>query len=146
SEPQAAREAWDAAGEAWRRDDQPQAASRALGRALELAHGDPVGTALARVKLAGVLSELGRIGDAVALCREAAECEIPSLRAIALDGLIAGLLEMGREQELRERVEQLLDQAVGAMASAGWFRLGQVHALGGHLGDAEARFASVIAI
>ncbi len=71
--PDAARQCWDAAGEAWRRDDQPEAALRALRLALDLAGGHPERAALSRVKLAGVLGELGNAEAAADLCRRAAE-------------------------------------------------------------------------
>ena len=52
-----ARQAWDKAGEAWRRDDQLDGAARALKMALGLS-SDPTLAVVARVKLSGVLGEM----------------------------------------------------------------------------------------
>jgi len=138
-----ARQAWDAAGEAWRRDDQPVPAARALRMAIALGGDDDTG-AVARVKLAGVLGEVGELRRAEAACRRVLEVgSAPLVRGLALDTLISMLQAMGRKEEARVALEELSSMAGGQLPIAAAFRQSQLHRLDGRLEEAEGSLAVV---
>jgi tetratricopeptide (TPR) repeat protein len=139
-----ARRAWEAAGEAWRRDDRPLSAAQALGMALELTSGDGQESALARIKLAGVLGELGESETAVRLCRDAAQAvgEGP-VHAVALDTWIEALQALGRKEQAKAILERLVPEGKGSLQVAVWFREGQMFRMDGELTDAALRFGLV---
>lgn len=142
----AERQCWDAAGECWRRDDHPAAAARALERALVLASGQAELAAISRVKLAGVLGDLGNAEAAVQLARTAV-ADIPEgpLHLTAVDTLVGALLSLGQVPELPPLVAELTAVQDGPLAAAGLFRSGQLHRLQGQLDVAAEDFALVIA-
>lgn len=149
---EAAAQAYQAAGEAWRRDDRPLAAAQALGMALELGADGPQ-AGLVRVKLAGVLGELGESDGALRVAREAAvSLDGTPVGAIALDTWIEALFALGRKEEARRRFEDLEarqrafgDHAVAApLQLALWFRQGQLGRLDGELGEAAVCFGHVV--
>lgn len=146
-----ARQAWEAAGEAWRRDDRPETAAQALERSLESTPEGP-SAALGRLKLAGVLSELGRTADAVRLLDDAASA-LPAgpLHALVLDTWLEALFAMG-DRAQADVVAYRLSAHVGGLgdtdpvlAMAVAFREGQIARLDGRLADAAGKFALVIA-
>lgn len=139
-----ARAAWDAAGEAWRRDDRPGPAARALGRAVELAdRGD--GGAVARVKLAGVLGELGRHEQAEELCREALEqAPYGPVHGLALDTLVGVFQATGQKDRARPLVQSLEATGLTNLRTASQFRAGQLHRMDGELDQAETCFHAVV--
>lgn len=137
-----AREAWEAAGESWRRDDRPKSAMQALEMASQLA-ADPRVAVLTRVKLAGTMSE---VGDLAAVLRvlDGSTAEGP-LAAMVLDEQINALLGLGRREEARSLVVRLADAAQGPLQVACWFRNAQLARLDGRLADAEEQLALVVA-
>ena len=145
------RQAWEAAGEAWRRDDRPETAAQALERSLESTPEGPQ-AALARLKLAGVLSELGRCADAVRLLEDAAAA-IPggALHALVLDTWLEACFATGDRAQAEVVAYRLgahvvaLSAADPALAMAVAYREGQIARLDGRLSEAAGRFASVIA-
>ena len=140
---ESALQAWEQAGEAWRRDDRLAAAARALRMSLDLAEGDPVRAAMARVKLASVLGELGNVDGAIQLCRLAVEGTDGPIRAFALDTWIAQAQGAGRKDEARRLVKELEKYRDGALGLAGQFRAGQLLKLDGRLEDAAELFGRV---
>ncbi len=143
--PDAQRQCWDAAGECWRRDDHPAAAARALRRALHLASGRVELASLSRVKLAGVLGELGNSEAAAQLARTAA-ADIPEgpVHLMAVDTLVGALLGLGQVDAIVPLVAELAGIEEGPMAAAGLFRSGQLSRLRGRLDLATEDFALVI--
>jgi tetratricopeptide (TPR) repeat protein len=141
----AARQAYEAAGEAWRRDDRPLSAAQALGMALELGPEGPQ-AALARVKLAGVLGELGETESGIRLCREAAAALPPGpAHALVLDTWIEALQALGRKEDARKRLDELKKLGEeGPLALAIAFREGQLARMDGRLDEAGTRFASIL--
>lgn len=145
----ASRQAWEAAGEAWRRADRPLQASQALGLALELSPEGPQ-AALCRLKLAGVLGELGESETAARLAEDAAAA-LPSgpLHALALDTCIEAAHAIGDRPRGRRWHELLRTHVASlppevALAMAVGFRDGQGARLDGDLVEASANFATVI--
>jgi tetratricopeptide (TPR) repeat protein len=137
----AAKQALEAAGEAFRRDDRPEDASRALRMALDLPHA-PAEGAIARVRLGGMLGELARADEARALLEEALAIAEGPLRAVVLDTRVGLELGFGRKRDVRPRVDEL-EAAEGPAGIARWFRRGQLRRLDGDLDGAEACFREV---
>jgi len=137
-----ARGAWEAAGETWRRADHPVAAARALRMAIAL---DPEAW-LVRVKLAGVLADVGELSRAEATCRRViAGAERLAIRAMAIDTAVGILEARGLKEEARDLVAQLPSGEEPRHAAARWFREGQLHRMDGHLADAAHAMGQVIA-
>lgn len=136
----ATRELWSLAGEAWRRDDHPQLAARALRTALQLPQKDPDSTALNRLRLAAVLSAGGNGQGALELCRLAlAEAEEgTALQAMALDSCVGTLLGFGSKEEARPLVVRLGEPLAAA------FRRGELARLDGRFQDATTEFHAVL--
>jgi tetratricopeptide (TPR) repeat protein len=126
-----ARQALAAAGEAFRRDDRPTEASRALRVALSYGP-EPAEGAVLQVHLAGVCAELGAADEALERLERALDAAPPPLRAAVLDTRIGLVLGHRRKEEARPLVAELLSGA-GAVASAGRFRQGQLARLDGDL-------------
>ncbi len=141
---ESARQAWDQAGETWRRDDRLDSAARALKMALGLAD-EPMPTAMAQVKLSGVLGEMGRYAEAEALCRRASDVLGPDspLRPIVMDTWVTNLSALGRKDEARELVDQLLELD-GVHGLAGHFRRAQLCRLDGELSEGALHLGMVI--
>jgi tetratricopeptide (TPR) repeat protein len=145
-EEEVARRAWGAAGEAWRRDDDVGQASKALWMALGIPTADVEAIALDRIRLAGVLGELGNFDGARQLCVQCLD-ELPEgrpVRDMALDSLIGVLLGYPDKEAVRPLVAELL-LAEGDSGLAGRFRQGQLLRLDGDLDGAKAEFETVIA-
>jgi len=140
-----ARRAWGAAGEAWRRDDSPREAARALTLALGIPTEDADAVALNRIRLAGVLAEIGNTDAAQQLCEQALSA--PELggpvREMARDALVGVLLGVPDKEAVRPLVDSLC-RAGGDSAFAGEFRRGQLARLDGALDAAHAHFETVI--
>jgi len=103
-EPARAARAWDAAGEAWRRDDRPSLAIKALTVAVTLAL-DPRTHTTSCVKAAACAAALGRLKEAESRLRVARESAPPSLVALVADGQIDVALaraDVKRARALRE--------------------------------------------
>lgn len=143
-----ARQAWEAAGDCWRRDDRPRHAAEALNHCLAATPEGPA-AALARVKLAGVLGDLGQTARALELL-EGAETLVTQgpLRALVLDTRFEALIGLGRREAAAEvaRALGVLVTAEPALQMSASFRAGQVARLEGRLDDAAACFGSVIAL
>ncbi len=144
----AARQAWEAAGDCWRRDDRPRHASEALNHCLQETPEGPQ-AALVRVKLAGVLGDLGETARAIAML-EGAEDLVASgaLRALVLDTRFEALLGLGR-RDAAAKVAHSLGALAGtepALQMSSAFRNGQIARLEGRLDDAAACFGSVSAM
>lgn len=137
-----ARWAWDAAGEAWRRDDHPAAAARALRMALAIG-GDDDAAYVARVKLAGVLVETGELHRAAAACERVLEAASGRARYLALDTL-ASVLQAQGQKEAARRVVADLAEGEGPNGIAARFREGQLARLDGRLVDGARHQAWVI--
>lgn len=139
-----ARRAWGAAGEAWRRDDDLSNAAKALRMALSLPTGDAESAALDRIRLAGVLGELGNPDAAQQLCHDALQTvPAPSrVREMVLDSTIGVLLGYPDKEAARPLVDQL-SSADGDSRFAGVFRRGQLARLDGDLDAALDCFEEV---
>ncbi|MCO4744024.1 MAG: hypothetical protein KC912_04500 [Proteobacteria bacterium] len=123
------RRIWDKAGEAWRREDHPRAAARALRAALTLSSGDV--EALAAVKLSAVLGELGRVEEAIRWARRGL---VGATAPIARDTLIGHLLAQGKPDEAERWLPKRADGALGAARA---FRVAQIARLRGQFDEAE---------
>lgn len=139
-EVRSALSALDAAGEAFRRDDRPVEARRALEQVLALG-ASPHEAALASVRLAGLLSELG---DAEAGLRHARRAEAAggALAAVALDTRLGLVLGFRRKAEARPLLDALA-AAEGPDGLATGFRTGQIQRLDGRLAESRATFEAV---
>ncbi len=140
-----ARRAWGAAGEAWRRDDDVEDAARALRMALGIPTEEIEWAAMDRIRLAGVLGELGNPDAARQLCEDAlALVEGDSrVREMAMDSLVGVLLGYPDKEGARPLVEELA-QTDGDSGLAGRFRQGQLARLDGDLGVAFDCYGEVI--
>jgi hypothetical protein len=123
--------AWDAAGEAWRRDDRPALADKALATAAGLVF-DPALGAVIRVKRAACQAALGRLSAAMALVDEAAAMAPARALPLVADAGIDLALARADLAAARERVEALSGPARA-------YREAQVARLDGELGVARAR-------
>jgi tetratricopeptide (TPR) repeat protein len=131
-----ARQALAAAGEAFRRDDRPGDAARALR--LALGYGpDPAEAALLRVHLAGVCAELGEADEALALLALALDAAGPEVRPLVLDTRV-GVVLGHRPKALARPDVDALEALGGAAAVAGRFRRGQLARLDGDLARARS--------
>jgi len=139
-----ARSAWDAAGESWRRDDRVDSAARALTMALGLAERERA-VALAQVKLAGVLGELGRLTDAESLCARAYAACPPDdpLRAVVVDTWVNARLALGQRDRCNELVDELAVLPDSAQLAAR-FRRAQLLRQDGALGAAVPALESLM--
>ncbi|MBN2798460.1 MAG: hypothetical protein JXX28_04870 [Deltaproteobacteria bacterium] len=91
-------QAWDRAGETWRRADLLRPASRALHQALVLSGGAPALAAMPRIKLAATLGELGQYRAGCALCEEALQHPLTEdQRALALDTWLGARVNLGEK-------------------------------------------------
>jgi tetratricopeptide (TPR) repeat protein len=141
----AARQALDAAGEAFRRDDRLEEARRALDMVMEL-RPTADEASLVRIRLAGIAAEQGRVEEGLACCRSITKGP-PALRAMALDTEIGLLWLGGRKVTIRERLvalvelERLLPRE-GTIAAR--FRTAQLLRADGELLQAEAQFLALI--
>lgn len=136
-----ARSALDLAGEAFRRDDRPADAERALQGLLRLVPS-PQDEARARVRLAGVLGELGRPQHALAAVADLAPSEA-SWRAMVVDTRIGLLWQVGRKEQVRTELAAL-QAAEGPGGIASGFREGQVLRADGDLAGAGGRFTALV--
>jgi tetratricopeptide (TPR) repeat protein len=144
-EEEVARRAWGAAGEAWRRDDDVDQASKALWMALGIPSEDVDAIALDRIRLAGVLGELGNLDGARQLCLQCLDelTDDRPVREMALDSLVGVLLGYPDKEAVRPLVVELL-RAEGDSGLAGRFRQGQLLRLDGDLKGAQGEFEAVI--
>jgi hypothetical protein len=136
-----ARQAFEAAGEAYRRDDRPRDARRALASALSLPCPTPE-RAVTLARLAGVLAELGLGSEALARASEGLQVAAGPARNIVLDTAIGVSQGFARKQDVRPLVEQL-ELAEGPHGIARWFRRGQLYRLDGELSEAARCFRTV---
>lgn len=146
-----ARDWWAAAGDAFRRDDRPARAARALQATLDLSERADPRRGLAGASLAAVLMEAGEAVPAEIQVREAlAEAREPGLRIVLLDLLIGALVMLGRAPEGRGPLAELkglvaaLSPAGGALGRAALgFREASYARLSGDLAGAETLLAEV---
>jgi hypothetical protein len=111
--------------------------------AIALGDDDEAG-AVARIKLAGVLGEVGELRRAEVACGKVLEGTFPSvIRGLALDTLISVLQALGRKEEARAALAELSSMEGGQLPTAAAFRQGQLHRLDGRLTDAEVSLARV---
>lgn len=137
---EARREAWEAAGECWRRDDRPQEARRAL----ELALGQPQSgahRAMALARLIGVLGELGEGALARTLGRDALAVAEGPARAVVLDTLVSTELGFGRKAAARDAAEALAEVDASGLAHA--YRAAQLARLDGDLASSRTGFEAL---
>ena len=146
-----ARDWWANAGDAFRRDDRPARAARALQATLDLSErGDPR-RGLAGAALAAVLIEAGEAVPAEIQVREAlAEARDPGLRIVLLDLLLGALVMLGRAPEARGPFAELkglvaaLSPAGGGLGRAALgFREASFARLSGDLDGAERALIEV---
>lgn len=130
-----ARAALGAAGEAFRRDDRPREAAKALRMALGYGAVGEESAGL-RVRLAGVCAETGEGEEGLGQLA-AAEAEAPGLRAVILDTRAGLLLAHAPKAQVRSVVAALAAEG-GAAAPAAWFRQGQLARLDGDPAAARA--------
>lgn len=146
-----ARERWAQAGDAYRRDDRPARAARALKAAVDLADSQDARRSLAVAGLAGVLVEAGEPAPAEILLREALPAEpTPTARLLLLDGLLGVLVVLGRVDEAEGPLVELgvLVEAVPPAARplaevTRDFRRAARHRLRGELAVAASLLSSV---
>lgn len=136
----AQREAWEAAGECWRRADRPARAARALEMALGLPQPDAQ-RASGRARLAGVLGELGEGVRARRVAEEALAHAEGGARALVVDTLISTHLGFGRKAAARPLLDELRELDRSGLAVG--FRQGQLQRLDGELDAAEVSFRAV---
>jgi tetratricopeptide (TPR) repeat protein len=141
-EREASRTAYEAAGEAWRRDDRPATAAEALDIAIRLTDV-PQAAAVARIRLAGVLGEIGRSEAALRACDEAAAVASGAVRVLAHDTAIDASYALGRVDEVRRRLAMIDPGNDPALKMALLFREGQLLRVSGDLTDAAVAFAEV---
>lgn len=143
-----AQQAWALAADAYRRDDRPAAAARALRVALDLLDGrDAAARArrlVARVTLAGVLMDSGELTEGTATAREAAAgAPSPASRVLALDVLSGALMAQGRVADARGPIAEMAAIAPPGARPAVAFRHAALCRLDGDLEGALAGLASV---
>jgi tetratricopeptide (TPR) repeat protein len=140
-----ARAAWEAAGEAWRRDDRPKSAVQALELSRQLAP-DAGTAAMAAIKLAGTLSELGELAPALQLLEQVREAgpDNGPVAAMVLDEQINALLGLGRRDDARKLLPRLANAARGPLAVATAFREAQIARMDGRFSEAERALTVVI--
>lgn len=147
----AARQRWAKAGDAYRRDDRPAKAARALKAALDLSEPADPGRGHLVAGLASVLIDAGEPIPAEILAREA----LPATRELGprlllLDVLLGTLCMLGRADEADGPLAELSALA-GALPEGARtfgeltvdFRRGLRHRLRGELPAAEALYLSV---
>ncbi|MCK6507890.1 hypothetical protein L6R53_31740 [Myxococcota bacterium] len=124
-----AAQAWSLAADAWRREDRPVAAARALRAALQ-ALGPSPGRGLLQVQLAAALADAGQVEPALDLASDpVVDAEQP---ALGLDLRIGLLVE-------RLRLDEALHAAAGLpVPAARDFRLATVHRARGEAPAAAA--------
>jgi len=111
--------------------------------AIALGGDDEIG-GVARVKLAGVLGEIGEIRRAEAACRRVLQvASSRPIRGLALDTLISMLQATGRKEDARSALAELSSMNEGQLPVAAAFRQGQLHRLDGRLEEAEGSLAAV---
>ncbi len=136
--------AWDAAGEAWRRADLPGPAAEALRRAIALQD-----LPISRIKLAGILGELGEAAEAQAVIAAAFDASEGPLRALAADTAFEAEIALGRKEPARALVPVIRELAVGEarlpLELTVAFREGQLLRLDGLLTEAVAHYGRVVA-
>lgn len=139
----AARQALQAAGDLFRRDDRPAEASRALRLALSYA-ASPAEGAVLHLQLAGVCGELGAAEEGLAHLDRAAAAAPEGLRGPILDTRLGLVLGHRRKEEARPLARALAEEG-GAAAVAARFRQGQLARLDGDLPAARAHQREVLA-
>lgn len=139
--PDAARQAWGAAGEAFRRDDAIEEAARVTRLALSLPGGSEDEVALQRIQLSGALAEMGQGGAAIDQCEAALEGCSSSLMAVGLDALLGTLLGYGDRVQVEARISEL--DREGPAQWAFLLRSGQLKRLQGDLAGADSDLASL---
>lgn len=146
-----ARERWAQAGDAFRRDDRPARAARALRAALDLADGADPRRALAVAGLGSALIDAGEPVPAEILVREAlAGAREPAVRVLLLDVLLGALVVLGRVEEAEGPLLEL-EATVGALPPAARplaeltvdFRRAARHRLRGELAPAARLLTAV---
>lgn len=136
-----ARQALDAAGEAFRRDDRLEEARTALEQVTEL-QPTPAEATLARIRMAGILGELGRPRDGLALCQSLHDWQGPA-RPMMLDTWIGLTWQVGRKPDVHGLLDQLRD-VEPEPAIAHRFRRGQLLRSDGALDAASGCLVEVI--
>lgn len=129
--------AWRAAGECWRRDDQPREAERCLRRAFELTEPGGEAAELTAPVLAGVLGDLGEAEAAEDLLESvAAEHGSRTPAPTFIDTRLGLLLQLGRKEAARVLLASLEDGA-GPARLAWRMRTAQLQTIDGELARAR---------